>query len=51
MSLNVGMELPVWKGNGHVFVSSVKPSADLRLFEQYECPNTCAPKYDFSTFS
>ena len=23
MSLNAGMELPIWKGNGHVFSSSV----------------------------
>ena len=34
--------------DGHVFSYSVfKPSAVLKLLEQYGCPNTCTPNYNF----
>ena len=47
LTLNVGIELPVWQGNRHVFSCSGLHSV-LLLLEQYRCPNTSTPKIDFS---
>ena len=30
-----------------IFVLSIKPSAALKLLEQFGCPNTYVPKNDF----
>ena len=51
MSLNIVMELSVWEGNKHWLLCSVLNLLlfwNLKLFEQYEYPNTCAHKNDFS---
>ena len=50
MSRNVGMELPIWKGNENfqwVFSCSTL-NWMLLILEQYGCPNTSTPKNDFS---
>ena len=47
MWINVGMELPAWEGNRHIFSWSVCTF----LLEQYECQNNVTNKKLKSPFS
>ena len=47
MSRNVGIELPIWQGNEHVFSCSTLNWL-LLMLDQYGCPNTSTLKNDFS---
>ena len=43
MSVNVGAELPVCEGKGHVFAFNFKPRSVSKMLEQYGCSNVSVP--------